>query len=189
MNDRLGAPAPDRLQSAPEPDGAVTRRAFAYGALGLLVAGAAATRIAGNAPGPAPGGNGGNAPTLVAELSALSLAAALQALATSPFTPDEQARFAPLIRERRAHLVAAPVFGLGGSVGRTVVVGCGLLSRRVVLGPSPTLVLLPIERAGRLLLTPIAHDDTTLGLVVVAGPTALPPIPAGGTAALDVIVT
>ncbi len=166
-----------------EPEGAVTRRGFAYGALGLLLAGAVSTRLAGyNAAG-------GVMPGLaVAQFPSLTEAEAEAALAGPDIPEGDRAPLLAALRDRRIHLVRMPVFGIDSGIGSAIHLDCGLMSRNVVLGAEPRSVILPIGRAGRVTITPVAARTITAGIVQTVGPTPLPPIPAGSTLVLNVVV-
>ena len=169
------------LQS--EPEGAITRRSFAYGALGLLLAGGVATRLAGYRPaGPVMPG------LALDQLPAMTEVEAEAALAGPDFADADRATLLAAVRRRRTHLVRMPVFGIDNGIGAAIRVDCGLLARTVLLEADPTMVVLPIARAGRVALTPVVARDVTAGVIQTIGPTPLPPIPAGATLVLNVIV-
>ncbi len=170
------------LQS--EPEGAVTRRSFAYGALGVLLAGGIATRLAGYRP-PSPVLPG----LAVIQLPSMTEAEAEAALAGPDFSTVDRPALLADLRRRRTHLVRMPVFGIDNGIGAAVRVDCGLLLRTVLLAAEPTVVILPIQRAGRVGITPTPPArDVTAGIIQTTGPTPLPPIPAGDTLVLNVIV-
>jgi hypothetical protein len=163
---------------------ATTRRAVAWGALGLVLAGAALSRF-GNGASSAGDVHG------VVQLVSLSEAEAEAALGDLDLGPAGRTAMLAAIRERRMHLVRAPFFGIGAGVGATVTIACGAVVRSVVLGAKPTPLVLPIERMGRIVLTsgsaPDA-EDAWIGLVTAVAPVRLPPLPAGRSLILDVIV-
>ena len=167
-----------------EPEGAVTRRSFAYGALGVLLAGGIATRLAGYKPADPvmPG-------LAVIQLASMTEAEAEAALAGPDFSEADRAPLLAAVRQRRAHLVRMPVFGIDSGIGAAIRIDCGVLVRTVLLAAEPNVVMLPIQRAGRVAITPAARSrDVTAGVIQTTGPTPLPPIPAGATLVLNVIV-
>ena len=170
---------------APDPTpGAVTRRALAWGALGVVLAGATASRLTGAAPATA------DAPRAAVELVSLSFEEAARELRASSLDPIVRADMLVAIKERRLHLVRAPFYGVGGAVGAWVTVTCGTLVRPLVLTAAPTSLLLPIERAGRIVVTARAAmaEGARIGLVTASLPVTLPPPGPAESLILDVIV-
>ena len=166
-----------------EPEGAVTRRSFAYGALGVLLAGGVATRLSGYKPaGPVMPG------LAVIQLPSMTEAEAEAALAGPDFTEADRAPLLADLRRRRTHLVRMPVFGIDSGIGTAIRIDCGVLARTVLLAAEPTVVILPITRAGRVAMTPAGTKDVMAGVIQTIGPTPLPSIPAGATLVLNVIV-
>ena len=168
-----------------DPAGGPTRRGLAYGVLGLLVAGAASTRLAGFGGGPValPPGR-----LLVAQLPSLGTEAAEAALADPSFAGADRAALLAALRDRRVRIARMPVFGVADGVGASVRIGCGAFVRNVVLPAVPLAVLLPVSRAGSVTLTPLAGRTVSMGIVQTIGPTPLPPIAAGDTMILQIIV-
>ena len=177
-------PAPEQMLPDPSP-AAVTRRALAWSGLGLLLAGAAATRLAGTT---APVGTGDTRQAV--ELVSLPPDEAAVALATSPFDPASRAAMLAAVRRRELHLVRAPFFGVGGAIGAAVTVTCGTVSRPIVLAAAPVGILLPIERLGRIVVSASApiDADARIGLLTQVAPVMLPPPGPWRSLVLDVIV-
>ncbi len=160
----------------------VTRRALAWSALGVVLAGGAATRLAGMAPA------GGSSP-LAVNLVSLTADQAVAALRGAPFGADAVPGMIAAIRQRRLQFVQAPFFGVGGAIGTPVTITCGAVVRTIVLTGTPIPVLLPIERLGRIVVeaAPMSTDGR-IGLVTAIASLDLPPIGPGRSLILDVIV-
>ncbi len=161
----------------------VTRRALAWSALGVVLAGAAVTRLAGMAPA------GSESVPFAVNLASLTADQAVAALRGAPFGADAIPGMIAAIRERRLQLVQAPFFGVGGAVGMPITITCGAVVRTIVLTGTPTPVLLPIERLGRIVVeaAPMSTDGR-IGLVTAVAALDLPPIGPGRSLILDVIV-
>ena len=183
-------PLPLSLTSQPVPEmqGALTRRTLAYGALALLLGGGLATRYGSGLAG-APAAMPAQAQLL--PFRSLDPAQAEAALAASSIPPEQRAGILAAVRDRRMHLVEAPFFGLGATVGRAVTVASGLVSVPLVLGSEPKSVLLPITRAGTIVVTSTGAGtaaDDSIGVVSNVGPVNLPAPDSDHTLQIDVIV-
>ncbi len=105
--------------------GALTRRTLAYGTLAILLGGGVATRF-GSGLTAAPAAM--QAQQQLLPFKSLDLAQAEAALAASSIPPEQRAGILAAVLDRRMHLVEAPFFGLGATVGRAVTVSSGLVS-------------------------------------------------------------
>ena len=177
-------PTPEPALADPSP-AAVTRRALAWSALGLVLAGGAVARLTGSAGQAAPLTRG------TVALPSLTEAEAAAALPHAGFDPPSLPAMLAAIRQRRLHLVRAAFYGVGAAVGTTITVTCGSTTRPITLTLQPTTILLPIEREGTLVVTQAAAAagaDARIGLIDATGPGLLPPLPPGRSFTLDVIV-
>ena len=177
------------LPPIPDAEGATTRRAIAYGGLALLLGGGLAARFTN------PVTAAGDAATDAAHdpllpFASLDPAQAEAAVAASAIPPAQRPAVLAAVRERRMHLIEAPFFGTGNTVGRAVTVSCGLLSVPLVLGPTPRAVLLPITRAATIVVagTGTALAGDTIGVVTAFGPRPLPAPDGDHVVQIDVIV-
>ena len=171
----------------PDAPGAMTRRAFAYGGLALLLGGGMLARFG---PGGLPSATDRAHDTLL-PLASLPVADAAAALARSTIPADQRPAILADVRDRRVHLVEAPFFGVGSTIGRAVTVSCGLVSVPLVLGAQPVAVLLPIARAGVITVTaagPAIGPDDAIGVVTATGPRPLPAPDAAHTLQINVVV-
>lgn len=182
-------PLPSTPLSVPDTEGAVTRRALGYGGLALLLGGGLAARFGAGGLAGAPAGAGAREGVL--PFASLDAAHAEQALAGSTIPADQRPAILAAVRERRMHLIQAPFFGVGATVGRAVTVSCGLVSVPLVLGAEPVAVLLPITRAATIVVTAtgaaVGADDA-IGVVTALGARPLPAPDSGHTLQIDVVV-
>ena len=182
-------PLPSTPLSVPDTEGAVTRRALGYGGLALLLGGGLAARFGASGLGAGPAADAPHAGLL--PFASLDPARAEQALAASTIPADQRPAILAAVRERRMHLVQAPFFGVGPTVGRAVTVSCGLVSVPLVLGATPVAVLLPITRAATIVVTSAgaaAGADDAIGVVTALGPRPLPAPDSGHPLQINVIV-
>lgn len=180
---------PSTPASVPESEGAVTRRALGYGGLAVLLGGGLAARFGASGLAGAPAANPAHEELL--PFPALDASEAAAALAASTIPADQQPGILAAVRERRMHLIQAPFFGVGPTIGRAVTVSCGLVSVPLVLGATPVAVLLPITRAATIVVSstgaPSGGDDA-IGVVTSLGPRPLPAPDSGSTLQINVIV-
>ena len=176
--------------SVPDTEGAVTRRALGYGGLALLLGGGLAARFGGSGFGAAaPAADPAHDALL--PFASLDPAGAAQALAASTIPANQHPGILAAVRERRMHLIQAPFFGVGPTVGRAVTVSCGLVSVPLVLGANPVAVLLPITRAATIVVTSAGAEagaDEAIGVVTALGPRPLPAPDSGHNVQINVIV-
>ena len=182
-------PAPIAPGAVPDTQAGVTRRTLAYGGLAVLLGGGLAARFgAGPVAGAATSTTGHEG---LLPFRSLDPAHAEAALATSSIPADQHPTILAAVRERRMHLIEAPFYGLGATIGRAVTVSCGLVSVPLVLSAEPVIVLLPITRAATVVVTAAtaaSGASDAIGVVTATGPEPLPAPGAGDPLQIDVMV-
>ena len=175
------------LPQTPDAEGATTRRTVAYGGLALLLGGGLAARLTGSVLAT---GAADMAHHRLLPFASLDPAQAEAAVAASAIPPAQRPAVLAAVRERRMHLIEAPFFGTGDTVGRTVTVSCGLVTVPLVLGSMPKAVLLPITRAATIVVARAgtALAGATIGVVTAIGPQPLPAPDVDHVVQIDVIV-
>lgn len=166
-----------------ESPAAVAGRRLFVGAAVTLVAAAGATRVLGIAPR---AGLADRPSPLAVQLEAVPREAA-ERLAGTLVPPARLEETIAALQDRSRYLVRAPFYGVGAGIGRTVRIATGLSARTITLTATPTVVLLPIAVAGQITIEALG-PPVLLGLLTTTGPQTLPPIDAGGTLAIEVIV-
>jgi|GEM_PF-3326244 len=127
-----------------------------------------------------------------AQLAMIDPAHAEAALRHSPFPADQQANILAAVKRGELRLVNMPVFDPQGIPGNIITISSAGLSQRVVLSGKPQQVLLPIQTAGEVDITPVTTPGPTglaVGAIFAMGPTVLPAFNAPNQMlALDVFV-
>jgi len=121
------------------------------------------------------------------ELGLLAQADEAPAIAAMQLPADEAQSLRSAVARRRLRLVKLPVFDRDGSSGTLLRVEASGLTQLIRLGPSPTVLTIPMGEVGNVSFSLAGmppRSPVAIGGLTLNGPVALPPL--GGGQTLDV---
>lgn len=141
----------------------------------------------------APGAPAAEAPLkAAAQLSMIAPDHAAKALSGSGFTPEQRAGILDAVKRGEMRLVAMPLLDTAGLAGQVVTVSTSGISQNVVLTGKFQRVVLPISKAGQVVIDPVSLPHApalTIAAMTALGPELLPSLTAlNQQIVLDVIV-